>query len=328
MRKFKTFNLRLILIIPSIFLVYFVSIYYFYYDNKNDSYSIELYAEHKEKYANSIVANKIVFTSGSSNFLGIRAYQIEEEFGIPTVNLSVHAGLRSKYILDRAKQSIKPGDIVIFPLEYTNAVYNGEPSITINRYLLTYDKAYFNTNYEPIDQLKMLSSISIMDLVNGLVQPKNDGKTELRATLMKNINKQGDMVNIKIHDSLKTKKNPFKLPNPIELETSGLKTVGEFNEYCKANDISFFVTYPNIIREGAYSNEKYQRYFGFLDSYFAEKGIDVIGNPEAGMYEKRLFFDSEYHLNDEGSNIRTKDFMGQMRSNTKVMAKIKAIRGQ
>jgi len=327
MKSTKKFNLALLIAIPLIFAGYFLSVYYFYFDNKNDSLSVETYFDYKEALADSIETNKILFTSGSNNFLGIRAYQVEDAFNVPSVNMAIHAGLRAEYILDRLKKSLKRGDMAILPFEYSNFGYTGEPSITLNKYLISYDKEYLNSHYDPIDRLKILSSISVLDLAHSIVVGTDTKEVaEKKVDYLKNINSKGDMLNMHEHDSLKTKKTPFKLPAPITLETKGLMAIKEFSSYCKENGIHLFVTFPNLIKEKAYSTEKYQSYFNFLSSYFKKNKIAVIGTPEGAMYPKSLFFDSEYHLISKGSDIRTADFIKTMRQNKAVISTITAMR--
>lgn len=327
--KYKNFNFALIFLIPFVFSFYFSLVYFFYRDTTSDSFAIETYFNFKESAANAIHANKILFTSGSSNFLGIRAYQIEDTYNVPTVNMSINAGLRAEYILDRLKKSINPGDVVIVPFEYSNFTYTREPSITLNKYLLTYDKEYFLDHYDFVEQLKILSSISILDFFKNLIDVYyNDNTGAKRLKFLKNINKNGDMLNMVKHDSLKTKAPPFKLPDPIRKETIGLKAVKEFNDHCRQNNISFFITFPNIVYDKIYTQRKYQDYFDYLFSYFDEYKIEVIGSPLKAMYPRKMFFDSEYHLTSEGSDKRTQDFIRMLNNNKGMLTKINAMKAQ
>lgn len=324
MKSSKKFNLSLLVAIPVLFAGYFLSVYYGFFDNKNDSLSVETYFEYKEALADSIQSNKILFTSGSNNFLGIRAYQVEESFGVPSVNMAIHAGLRAEYILDRLKATLKKGDMVILPFEYSNFGYEREPSITLNKYLLSYDKKYLKEHYSFVEQLKILSSISIVDLSNSILFGTNPKEVATqKIEYLKNINLNGDMLNMTEHDSLKTKKTAFKLPQPFDKETIGLLAIKEFNTYCKQEGIHLFITFPNIIKDKAYSTKKYQAYFNHLLHYFKAAKIGVIGTPEDAMYPKHLFFDSEYHLISKGSDIRTEDFIEMMKQNNEVRTALK-----
>ena len=327
MKSYRHFNFGLLIIIPLVIALYLVAIYFFYFDEKDNSFSIQTYLEYKEGYANKIKGNKILFSSGSNNFLGIRAYQIADEYDVPAVNLSVHAGLGTEYIIERVKRVAKKGDLIILPLEYGNLTYNGDESVVLNKYLLSYDKDYFNSNFDFTQKLSIISSISILDLFSRLFSPVAESeKEQIKSKFLKELNENGDMLNMTEHDSLKTKKNPFKLPDPISLETLALKEIVDFNMYCKNNGILLYITFPNIVYDEAYKTDKYRNYFNFLHQYFKENGVAVIGTPEDAMYPRELFFDSEYHLISKGSDIRTADFIKLMNQDKALLMRIKEMK--
>ena len=99
----------------------------------------------KENIALNIPGNKIVFVGGSATLFGVRTEDIEKELNIPTVNYGVHAALEIDYILERAKKILKPGDIVILPLEYNHLLYDGSLNEVRTRFVLLFDKKYYNS---------------------------------------------------------------------------------------------------------------------------------------------------------------------------------------
>jgi hypothetical protein len=310
MKTYKKFTLSFLLVAPLIWLLYFVSIYLFYFDNKHDSFSVNTYFKYKENLAKSIDSKKVVFTSGSNTFLGIRTIGVEKHFGIPTVNMAVHAGLGTTYILDRVKKVLNKGDIVIVPLEYSNFIKNGEQSIVKNKYLLSYDKEYFLNSLAFSDKLKCISSISVFDLVVSILDGSKETKGKKdKVELLKDLNKNADMLNKTEHDPFKTSRPLFQLPTPYNVETKALTAIKEFNTWCKEREITFYITYPNTIYRKAYETKRYADYFNFLEEFFRKNNIEFIGKPLEMMYAKKYFYDTQYHLISEGSDIRTKDFI-------------------
>jgi hypothetical protein len=310
MKKYKKFVMSFLSLVPIIFIVYLSSIYFLYFDSRNDSFSVKTYSDYKNNYANSINDKKIVFISGSSNFLGIRASQIEDYFNIPSVNMGIHAGLQSGYIIYQAKKVLNKGDIAIVLFDYENLTSNGEPSIVKNQYILTYDRDFFN-NLDFVSQLKVLSSISLYDLAFSAYDGFGEFYTqETRHNFLKHLNKNGDMLDRDEHFELKTKKSLLKLPNPITLETKGLKEMVEFKDWCVDNNIKFYLSYPNMIYRDEYKSlDVYKKYFSFIESYFKSHNIQTIGTPFDAMYPRKYFHDNQYHLISKGSDIRTKDFI-------------------
>lgn len=327
MKSYRMFNIALLITIPSVLVLYVAAIYFYYTDEKDNSFSIETYFKFKDGAAQQIKGDKILFSSGSNNFLGIRASRIEDNFNVPTVNLSIHAGLGTTYIIERVKRVAKEGDMVILPLEYGNLTFDGNESVVLNKYLLSYDKPYFNTRFDFTEKLSILSSISILDLLSNAIDPlSEEEKAQLRSKFLKDLNKNGDMLNMTQHDPLRTIMNPFKLPDPIDKETMALKTISNFNTYCKEHAIYLYITFPNIVDDEAYGTEKYNAYFRFLKSYFKKNQIPVLGAPQDGMYERELFFDSEYHLISKGSDIRTADFIEIMNKDETLLKRINGMK--
>jgi hypothetical protein len=310
MRKYINFTKGFFFLVPIFLLMYIFTVYFLYFDSRNDSFSIKIYTDYKENYAKSIKGRKILFVSGSNNFLGIRSAEIEKYFKIPTVNMAVHAGLTTKYILYSAKRVINRGDIVIVPMEYVNLILNGNPSIVKNQYILSYDREYFDS-LDFIDKLKIISSISLYDLALSAYDGFSEFYTDkTKKNFLKHLNKNGDMLDRDEYFKYKTEKPLLKLPSPITLETEDLKDIIKFNKWCKANGVTFYMTYPNMIFRDEYkSNKEYRDYFNFLENYFKSHNIQTIGKPFDAMYPKEYFHDSEYHLNSKASEIRTKDFI-------------------
>ena len=97
----------------------------------------------KENIAHNIHGKKIVFVGGSATLFGIRTEDIEKELKIPTINYGVHAALEIDYILDRVKNILNPGDVVILSLEYNHLLYTGSLNEVRTKYVLFFDKKVF-----------------------------------------------------------------------------------------------------------------------------------------------------------------------------------------
>ncbi len=83
----------------------------------------------------------------------------------------------------------------------------------------------------------------------------------------------------------------------------------DFNSWCIDNNVKLFVTYPNTLYFDVYDNKDYKEYFTFLEEYFTENNISTIGKPSDFFYDKKYFFDTMYHLNEEGMTVRTQEFI-------------------
>lgn len=271
----------------------------------------------KDNYAKSIQESKIVFTSGSNTLYGMEANIIEKELNVPTVNMAIHAGLKTEYILQRAKNILKSGDIIILPMEYQNFTWDGEVEETYRDYVLTHDKDYFK-NMSINEQLSFIFSITPYGLVKSIIEQRRTlenleiGKGYTVLTL----NKNGDET---YKEGSKTgfKTIPFELPNHYNIETYGLIKIKEFSKWCKDNNIKLFVTFPNTVNLKDYYEEPYTSYFKFLLEYFKKNNIQVIGKPTDSLYSIEYFYDTNYHMNKKGSKIRTEEFLEKLKMKIK-----------
>ena len=263
----------------------------------------------KDNYAKSIKENKIVFTSGSNTLYGMETNIIEKELNIPTVNMAIHAGLKTEYILHRAKNILISGDIVILPMEYQNFTWDGKVEETYRDYVLTHDKEYFK-NMTTKEQFNFIFSITPYGLVKSFIEQKRILKDlEIgKGYTVLTLNKNGDET---YKEGTKTgfKTIPFELPNPYNIETYGLLKIKEFSKWCEDRNIKLFVTFPNTVNLKAYYEEPYTNYFNFLLEYFEKNNIKVIGKPTDSLYSIEYFYDTNYHMNSYGAKIRTYEFL-------------------
>lgn len=269
----------------------------------------------KDNYAKSISNNKIVFTSGSNTLYGMETETIEKELNIPVVNMAIHAGLKTDYILYRAKNILNKGDIIILPFEYENFIWDGEESDTRTKYVLTHDKNFFINELNLKEKLSMLYSIKPSDLVFSILEQSKPAKEKPIGLAYTSItlNKNGDETyKSGTEKKLYNQQKPFELP--LSEVTLGLKKINEFNNWCIKNGIKLFVTYPNIIKQKSFSEDSYKDFFITLSEYFQKHNISIIGKATDSMYPVNYFYDTRYHMNKEGAKVRTNEFLSKLKS--------------
>jgi hypothetical protein len=307
MKTYKKFVYQVILIASSMTITMCLIIYTFYKRPQSVLHNQKIF-EKKVRYAKSITSKKLVLSAGSNVLFGLNAMSIENVLDIPTVNFGLWAALKTDYIIDQTKKILNPSDIVIMPLEYENFTWDGQLSMARSIYFLTYDKEYFNT-LPIMDQIKMLMSITLSDLYLSYHEQKdfsgkepNIGKGYTSAS----INKNGDETFKAGHKAQSIDhRKAFPLPAKPYLENRALYEIKKFNQWCTKRNIEFYISYPNTIDLPEYHTKIYQKYFTFLDNYFQSHGIKTIGKPTDFLYDKKYFYDTEYHLNQSGAVLRT-----------------------
>ncbi len=303
-KKFITTTIGLIFIIG----IFFLIVNFLFFNAPKTTLWINNCFIKKDNYARSINKKKIVFASGSNTLYGMETCLIENIFQIPTVNLAIHAGLKADYILYRAKKVLKNGDIAILPFEYQNYLWDGEEEEARTYYILTHDKNYFLTELDFYEKLSLLASIKPFEFIKTGKEHLSDLKEQEigHGYTSVTLNKNGDEtykngVTAKAYE-------PFQLKESFR-ETKGLKKILEFSKWCTDNNIKLFITFPNTINHTEYHKEPYTKYFEDLIKFFKQNNIDIIGKPTDFLYPKNYFYDTSYHMNLYGANVRTLDFM-------------------
>lgn len=282
------------------------------------------YMEHKERLAKDIVGRKVVFSGGSGTLFGVRTVDVQRELGLPAVNLATSAGLQIDYILYRAKKVLKADDIIILPLEYSHFIYQGQFHPSRSFYTRTYDSGFFNSL--PVgERLSHIFHTTISDLIQSLIE---QALFKWSDDTMDKINGNGDVTYNEGNERMEILMRNMR---PVEVqydgfsETVGLKTLKEFNEWCAQNNIKLYVTYANTVFFKEYETERYKNYFKELQGYFRQNNIRTIGTPYDFFFDSNLFYDTQYHLNQNGMKIRTNGLILKMRDLEITSKELKAI---
>ncbi|NEO78411.1 hypothetical protein [Moorena sp. SIO4G3] len=114
----------------------------------------------KSNIANSIETPKLVIVAGSNALFGISCSQINKETFVSCLNGATYAGLGIDYILTRAHSWLKPGDLVLLPLEYEHYTDDGKPTAALIDYLLARDPKYL-LSLNLINQFRFISGIPL-----------------------------------------------------------------------------------------------------------------------------------------------------------------------
>jgi hypothetical protein len=272
----------------------------------------------KESIAHNIPGNKIVFAGGSATLFGVRTEEIQKELHIPTVNYGIHAALEIDYILNRVKKILKPGDVVIVPLEYNILLYDGDINEVRARFILLFDKNFYNSLpfFEKINYFLKFSPLTIELSIRDSFWKLIGRKSSLRSYDVNTLNQNGDETR-NIGNEIILRKyndlNPLYIQKNELKETFGLKTLNNFNTWCKKNNIKFYVTYACTISFDVYNNNEYQEYFKKIENYFAQHDIKTIGYPNDFFYDKDFFYDTEYHLNSVGMACHTRKLLSKIK---------------
>ena len=280
---------------------------------KSSQWVAEVY-KHKEQYANTVKTPKIVVVAGSNGLFGVDSGILKRAFGREVVNMCVNAGVDLPPILEHAKRVIKRGDIVLMPLEYPLYSYDGEPIVQMIDYLYAREPSMIE-RLGYLEQFWMLWHISKDRLDRGY----SDG-ADIPITKgvygVHNIDRYGDQLHT--DSSYQTEAMREELDNhkaesygeEFRSDSLGWNYLEEFVEWCRDRGVSIYFLPSTLMDNPHYHNDpKKREFYTNLPQIIRDRGWSYIGEPYNYMYDKSLYFNTNFHLNSRGREIRTKQMI-------------------
>jgi hypothetical protein len=271
----------------------------------------------KSSIADSIKVPKLVLVSGSNTHFGISCEIISTETGVPCVNGGTLLGLGTAYILHQARLWLKAGDLVLLPLEYELYQDRGMPNYVIIDYIFARDAKYL-LSVDLVTKFRFLFGISLDRLQQGVLGKLHPPQPSAKGYQSKSVNKYGDeTINLKA-DMTEKQYQILNNSTPIKIETSqtarySLNEISKFINWCQEKDIKVIVTWPNTVKFDSYKERVNQEYFQEIEKFYDGMKVPVLGKPEDFMYNKSMFYDTSYHLNDRGVRYRTQQIIELLR---------------
>ena len=277
----------------------------------------------KIKIANKINEKKIVIVSGSNALFGIDSKMISKKFNLKVVNFGVNAGVMLPYTLYKAKEVINQGDIVILPLEYSMYNYDGIPNEQMIDYILSRDFSLF---YELTfkEQFYIFWNIPFKRIYNGYFN--NSTQKVMRGLYgSHNIDENGDQINTQIKN--KSKAIQKELDNhkanyygkEYEENTLSWKYLEKFVEWCSKKDIQTIFVPSTLLKFDIYKNDPVEKsYYSNIPKLIKARKWNYIGNPYDYMYDKKFYFNTDFHLNHKGRIKRTEQLVKDLSDYIKI----------
>ncbi|MDJ0728816.1 MAG: hypothetical protein QNJ33_02380 [Crocosphaera sp.] len=243
---------------------------------------------------------RLIMIGGSNLSFGINSQMIKDALKLNPINTGIHAAIGLKYMMDDVLDDIQPGDIVVIASEYQQ--FYGDMAYGRNellRIVVDIDRNSLN-DLNTKQWLKILPyfprfSLSKLKPNEYFVQQsKESGVYERRA-----FNQYGD---VDIHWNRPGKKvQPLgKLSNNFN-ETL-IQEMVDFREKVQQKRAKLYVTFPGY-QEASFENGK--EGIAEIESKLIENNFILLGSPERYKIPNNMMYDTPYHLNKEGVDLRT-----------------------
>lgn len=265
----------------------------------------------------SITAPKVVIIGGSSVPFGIDSKLLEEKLGMPVVNFGLYATLGTKLMLDLSEKSINKGDIIVIAPETDPQTYS----------------LYFNAEsaWQACDEdFSLLSRISFdnfPDMLGGFwkftaQKIKYSSGEHLDPAGVYNVasfDEYGDIIYPRPANTGFLGQEVVFNPEKV-ISDEFVDYVNDYTKYAQKKGAKVFFSFaPTNI--DAVNYETYEDDCASFAQYVSEKfTAKVISSPSDFVYDSEYFFDTNFHLNDEGMKMHTlnlaQDIAEAMKSDT------------
>lgn len=249
---------------------------------------------------------RILFLGGSTLTFGIDSKRIMDSLHVNVVNLSLHAGMGSRYPLEDFLQYAKRDDIVIIQLptvDFENGG-NGRTETMLDLMLATNWRNFGQLNLKQIETIiQGIPFKCYMNAIRLLKSPIKGFDTlpskEFYQYLASGFNEYGDEVS---HWNLSAGK--VDVPR---ITVDEHKTVDE-------DFMNWFTGIIHRYKEKGCqvhimpeigTDHSFQRYFPGIQAALEKNGLELMAAPDALIVDNCYMFNGPGHLNREGVNIIT-----------------------
>jgi hypothetical protein len=262
---------------------------------------------------------RIVIGGGSNAFYGLSAKRISETFGVRAVNYATYGGLLLDYHLYKLRQILRPGDLLILPLEFEYYDPDDGPQDVCIEYVLGADPAYLGTLRFDQAVFWFLAPPSGLLTKRLFTSRATYQETLQRVTnQLKNfMNAFGDRAGHSSASMTEPDKefirtfpaHEFPKQDDCLRAEHPWRLLHDFSVWCKAHQITILAAYPNTIDDPSFHTDLGRRNLARIRKRFASIGVPMVGNGCEALRPRDDFYDSNYHLTEEGQKKRTDDFI-------------------
>ncbi|HUQ18329.1 MAG TPA: hypothetical protein VM099_01845 [Gemmatimonadaceae bacterium] len=277
----------------------------------------------KDRLIRNTPSPKIILVGGSNLAFGVDSKLLQDSLGLPVVNMGLYAKLGLRYMLAQVKPYVHAGDVVVVVPEYDQFYGQfSEGDNTLNTALL----------YAPRDRIPdFVRSYSVVDVV---LRPRVEnarrsfltGVADLFGVKNKyfppdtnpvynrhSFNAYGDAVS---HLG-KTPENPDSIfvkphPPPSDFSRKALSELNDIGDIARERTAHPYFMFPSYL-DRAYAINV-ESIAGLRTKLEREMRLPILGSAQEFIYPGKWFFDTRYHLNEIGRDVRTMQMVQLLRA--------------
>lgn len=280
--------------------------------------------QEKKRSAFGVPGRKVIFVGGSATLFGVSARTAEKQLELPCINLGSHADLGMSFLLHDALLNAKAGDLIVLSIEYDLWRKDQRPSQTLVSYLLSSPWSEV-MRASPILVAKCFLSPSFYDIAALLgwgpsskriaaVRQQAMPPTDYTASTISDL---GDETNHPVSRRAKVieryELHPDAFLNPVVAEQ-----FRAFVKSARARDITILACNPPRLVNRVDINQP-APFLRRICAYYESLTVPVLLGPDLRCDEE-AFFDTAYHLTDEGAQEYTLKLCNALKQNREFVA--------
>ncbi len=250
----------------------------------------------------SVDGPKIVLLGNSNLTFGMDSEQLESEIGMPVVNMGLHGGAGNAFHEEMAKLHVTEGDIYII----CHTDYADDGSLPDEVLIWTVIENHFELweLLRPCDIYPMIERYPVyLKKCLGLYSLEQGNEDPGGAYARSSFNEYGDV-------AVERKEHYYTFENSVVPPAVGditVNRINELNRWLNERGATLLVAaYPIGKGELTASEDAFEAFQEEL-----EEALDcpVISQYTDYMFDYQYFYDTDYHLTDEGVALRTKQLI-------------------
>lgn len=282
-----------------------------------DVFIIKDYINNKET-----LKQRLLIVSGSNSLFGFDSSIIDKNTNFTPINYATHAGLPINFLIDLIITRAKEGDIVFMPLEF-GYYTRGEPKddwwYIHNMFVWGGEYKKYISNIDIFRNLWTKNPLEFFSLVfrggnsksniNPILEMQKiwaDSNASFRGYSFSSLNIYGDF-STQVGE-IKDINTPY-LDDDIKISNFFLQEYQRLESFAKSKHIRIFLTYPTMCNNPSFRLEVATKKLSKLKERLKEHDIILYGDFRDFYFDKKYFFDTSYHLNNEGVRLRSLAFV-------------------
>ena len=268
----------------------------------------------------SLLANttapRLILFGGSNVAFGIDSALMEQELKIPVINDGLHVGL-GVAPLSEIKRYIQTGDIVIISLEYYNftdkTAFYGQPEYLADWIEISPNRIW--DIQDPVAQMPNLYTIMLQRKINRKIQNYLYGPSldVVRGFYTGDqFNEYGDFIgHLREHNN-----THFEIDNsiyPVNSMEESYKFLKSFHQFALSKGAKVFYE-AQAHRQTNCDLTGMKKIRNFFTRMRNKTTIPLLTNLDHLCFPDDYFYDTPYHLNEQGREVRTERLIDSLKA--------------